>query len=452
MPIKGLLGILLTVLSIQSQAFEPPSFEPNVVDHAQVLSAQEKQSLNDAIQEIRKEADVWAAVYLLKDLAGVSIEEAAEKTFRKWQLGEKGKDNGILLIFAIDNRRARIEVGYGLEGSITDIHAKRLLDDVILPDFKNAHYAKGLMSGLYSVGYLVSKKESLLARSGQTLEGINAMGKEFSGLNPDFDPVKGFRYWLVWVLIVVGLPFFDRIIRLINNKYPKKFSFQAPTTKDKFLYLIGVKHGSIFLTLFLLVNPGIFIFLSPVFIDDIPFTAEIYSNMLFILKIWVLFFLLVPPLLKTAAFFVGMRKLSRNPVYHLRGLRLFLFFVDFEGSLIKKIISPIFYTLMSLMLSSFLSGGFPTKSLVPTFVFMTLYLYFFWHYRMRPILFERVYRRMMAQERLRQIKTRVYGTRQIFGKTYTYSRSSSSSSSSRSSSSSSSGGGRSGGGGASSSW
>ena len=107
----------------------------NVVDLSGILKDQERHQIESRIQELRVKSDIYAAVLIVPSVDSYSIEQAATDVFRQWKLGREKEDNGLLLIFAMKDHRARIEVGYGLEGQIPDIYARHILDDTILPLF-----------------------------------------------------------------------------------------------------------------------------------------------------------------------------------------------------------------------------------------------------------------------------------------------------------------------------
>jgi uncharacterized protein len=117
----------------RAEANPVPDLIPNVVDESQTLSSEDQRAINDALKEIRKEADIYGAVLIVKKLEDDTIETLAEKTFRKWKLGRAKDDNGLLLLLSLDDRRSRFEVGYGLEGDLPDLIAKRALDRELAP-------------------------------------------------------------------------------------------------------------------------------------------------------------------------------------------------------------------------------------------------------------------------------------------------------------------------------
>ncbi len=139
-----LLGLLLTR---PATAFDAPAFQGDVLDEASLLSDADREILRERIRALREDSGIWAAVYVAKSLQGDAIESAAVATFEKWRLGQAGKDNGLLVLVAPVERKMRIEVGYGLEGFITDAFSKRIIDEIYQPAFREQRYAEGLMSG-----------------------------------------------------------------------------------------------------------------------------------------------------------------------------------------------------------------------------------------------------------------------------------------------------------------
>ena len=114
-----------------------------VVDEAAVFDSTQKATLENKIQTL-KDQGRWLVVNTLSDLGDESIEDYAERKFKHWGIGEKGKDNGLLLVLAMKNRKFRLEVGYGLEGEITDFQAAQILDTYLKPALKDGHPFDGI--------------------------------------------------------------------------------------------------------------------------------------------------------------------------------------------------------------------------------------------------------------------------------------------------------------------
>lgn len=139
--------LYLAVVASPALAFAPPDFQGDVFDEVGVLTEEQRSDLKQRIRDLRTNDGIWAAIYVTKSLQGGSIEEAAVSTFEKWKLGQKSKDNGLLVMLAPKERKMHIEVGYGLEGTITDALSKRVIDEVYKPAFRENRFADGLMSG-----------------------------------------------------------------------------------------------------------------------------------------------------------------------------------------------------------------------------------------------------------------------------------------------------------------
>jgi uncharacterized protein len=129
----------------QAQNILAKSNPPKLVnDAAGILNPTQAASLEKKLVNIDNASSSQIAVVIIPSLNGYPIEDYANKLFRDWGIGSKRKNNGILLLIAINDRKIRIEVGYGLEGAIPDIIAKRIIDNDITPNFKNREYYAGI--------------------------------------------------------------------------------------------------------------------------------------------------------------------------------------------------------------------------------------------------------------------------------------------------------------------
>ena len=119
----------------------------HVNDWAGVFTPEQKVELESRIAAVRQATGAQLAVVAVKSLQGGEIKDFAVKLFEQWGIGEKGKDNGVLLLAAIEDRAMWIEVGYGLEGALNDAKCGRIRDEWIFPRFKEGDYAQGLSAG-----------------------------------------------------------------------------------------------------------------------------------------------------------------------------------------------------------------------------------------------------------------------------------------------------------------
>ena len=122
-----------------------------VNDFAGILSTEQRQTLEIQLVNFEKETSNELSVVTIPNLSGDTIENFAVKLFEDWGVGKKGKDNGILFLVARDDRQMRIEVGYGLEGALTDAQSFWIIRNVIKPPFQKGDYYGGISNGVASI-------------------------------------------------------------------------------------------------------------------------------------------------------------------------------------------------------------------------------------------------------------------------------------------------------------
>ena len=135
-------------------AHAAPSFPPltgRVVDDAGILSSQAKDRLTGLLAEEEKETGNQVVVVTLKSLQGYTIEQYGYQLGRAWGIGQKGKNNGALLIVVPSEHKVRIEVGYGLEGALTDAQSRIIIDQFMRPAFRRGDYDAGVTAGTQAI-------------------------------------------------------------------------------------------------------------------------------------------------------------------------------------------------------------------------------------------------------------------------------------------------------------
>ena len=142
-----LLLLMLIALSIVLAA-DIPYLTGRVTDNAQILSETTRQSITESLKQHEDRTSNQIAVLTVPTIDGENIEDYAVKVFEAWKLGQKDQDNGILIVVVPDDRRMRIEVGYGLEATLTDAMAGRIIQFVMTPKFKNGDYDGGISDGV----------------------------------------------------------------------------------------------------------------------------------------------------------------------------------------------------------------------------------------------------------------------------------------------------------------
>ncbi|OGO23892.1 MAG: hypothetical protein A2Z28_05140 [Chloroflexi bacterium RBG_16_51_9] len=151
--LASLLAVL-TASAVFAQDFPQPT--GNLVnDFAGLLSPAGKAQLESRLLQLEKDTTDEVAVVTIASLEGDSVEDYASRLFEKWGIGKKGKDNGVLFLVAPTERQMWIEVGYGLEPVLTDGRAGRILDNEVLPSFRDGDYEAGITKGVIAIeGYL----------------------------------------------------------------------------------------------------------------------------------------------------------------------------------------------------------------------------------------------------------------------------------------------------------
>ena len=175
MRILKVLPVVLLVLLLVSavSSFGDPdallrSLTPRgyVSDFAGVFATNDLVLLNGFLKQLEDQTTAEIAVVTVKTLDGGEISDFANRLFKQWGIGQKKKDNGMLLIAAIDDRKVWIEVGYGLEGALPDARAGRVLDEQVVPEFREGRHASGLTRGAQALAGIAA------AESGVTLTNL----------------------------------------------------------------------------------------------------------------------------------------------------------------------------------------------------------------------------------------------------------------------------------------
>jgi uncharacterized protein len=127
-----------------------------VEDSGGILGREYIALINDVCQRLNSATSAEMAVVTVDNLAGMAIEDFAERLFRRFGIGQKGRDNGLLLLFSRDDRMVRLEVGYGLEAVVPDGLASRILDEEAVPRFREGEYGRGLYEAAATVARAVA--------------------------------------------------------------------------------------------------------------------------------------------------------------------------------------------------------------------------------------------------------------------------------------------------------
>jgi len=207
-----LLLVLAATLALPVPAADVPYLTGRVVDNAEILKPETRERIGTVAKAHEDRTTDQIAVLTVPTLGGESVEEFANRVFAAWKLGQKGKDNGVLVVVAPQDRKLRIEVGYGLEGSLTDVAASRIIRNVMTPAFKSGDFDRGIADG---VAAIVAQLEGQSSAAGQSATFADTPGEsqrkpafEFEG--PDLPwylriLLGCFIFGIIGIFTVVGV-------------------------------------------------------------------------------------------------------------------------------------------------------------------------------------------------------------------------------------------------------
>lgn len=146
--LKIILFAFILVCYAIAHADIPEKASGYINDYAGKINAQQKQFLEQKLSDFEAQTSNQIFVLIYPSLEGRAIEEFTHEVARKWKIGQKDKNNGILLAIFVNDRKVRIEVGYGLEGAVPDITAKQIIDNEIKPALRVNNYYKAIDAGI----------------------------------------------------------------------------------------------------------------------------------------------------------------------------------------------------------------------------------------------------------------------------------------------------------------
>lgn len=187
--------VLLLGLVAAQAALSFPALTSRVVDDAAILSPSTRTTLTSLLAEHERQTTNQVVVVTIKSLQGTSIEQYGYQLGRAWGIGTKAKNNGALLIVSPSTHDVRIEVGYGLEGMLTDAQSALIIQNVMLPSFRKGDYDSGAMNGTITM---------LKALGGQPSATVSALPAS------DTQPDEGGGHIPIIVIVVVLWLLFGR--------------------------------------------------------------------------------------------------------------------------------------------------------------------------------------------------------------------------------------------------
>jgi uncharacterized protein len=189
--------VLLPAIPALAAGPEFPQLSGRVVDQAGILSPSTREGLTAMLAQFEQATGKQVVVVTLRSLQGYPIEDFGYQLGRQWGIGQKGKNTGVLLIVAPNDRKVRIEVGYGLEGTLTDAASRIIIEREILPNFRNGDFNGGVVAGTAAIVALLGGNPSA------------------AGALPNAQPSNDFE-GSPWALLIV-LAIFTIVLSLRNR-------------------------------------------------------------------------------------------------------------------------------------------------------------------------------------------------------------------------------------------
>ena len=204
----ALLAAALTAFA-QPSTWEPtseglapiPALHARVTDETATLSATDRQALETKLADWEQRSGNQLVVLLVPSTKPEPIEAYSIRVAEAWKIGRKGQDNGALFVVAKDDRKMRIEVGYGLEGVLTDATSRRIIAEDVAPLFRQNRFAAGISAGVDRIIAVVG--------SGAPLQPPRATGARRD---------TGFDFQTLLVLLLVGVPILGTILRRVFGR------------------------------------------------------------------------------------------------------------------------------------------------------------------------------------------------------------------------------------------
>jgi len=188
---------LLLILNIAPFSFAQDAVYPPasgyVVDQSGIIDSAARSRLEAWILELKQKTNAEVAVVTVDSTEPLSIEEYAVNLFKRFGIGQKGKDNGVLLLVAYKDHHMRIEVGYGLEGAITDAYSSRIISTIMTPEFKQGNFSDGIEKGTAAIVTLIAKEYNV------TLTGVP---------QPVYQDQQSSSIWSLLFVLCIFISFF----------------------------------------------------------------------------------------------------------------------------------------------------------------------------------------------------------------------------------------------------
>jgi uncharacterized protein len=203
---RSFLISLVVLFAAETKALDIPQLKSHVNDYGNLLTTEQVLVLETKLASHEKKTSNQIVILTISSLEGENLEQFSHRVASAWKLGQKGKDNGVLLFIAVKERKSHVEVGYGLEGRLNDARCGRILDEALIPNFKQQRWFDGVnltidkiiqsIKGEYKAENSAAKKEL----TGKLIGGLIVGVIFLSG-------IAGFIHWSVGGIVGAILGF-----------------------------------------------------------------------------------------------------------------------------------------------------------------------------------------------------------------------------------------------------
>lgn len=189
--------LFTALFAVNISALSVPSPKGYVSDYAGLLNANQTREISSYLESLDDTTGVQMAVLIIPSLRGDDLEVFSMNVAEKWQIGQEKEDNGALLVIALNDRKIRIETGYGLEEKLTDAKCGLIIRNIIIPEFRNGNYAAGIYKAVRNMGGIATDNAELISKKVLNQESDNE--EDFAGI------IIGIVFLVGWLMLISSL-------------------------------------------------------------------------------------------------------------------------------------------------------------------------------------------------------------------------------------------------------
>lgn len=161
---------MLLLVPVFAAAVQFPGYRGWVNDYANVISSADESKMTTIAREVKQKTGAEIAVVTVPDMQGLSVEEYATQLYQAWGIGRASQDDGVLLLVSVEERKVRIETGYGVEGILPDGKTGEILDAYVVPHLRTGDYSSGLLAGMLATAQVIAKNAGVTLTGEQNLQ------------------------------------------------------------------------------------------------------------------------------------------------------------------------------------------------------------------------------------------------------------------------------------------